>query len=517
MWTVDVLNSVFSFWVKPIIIFSFLGLYVRARVDKSSSTCHWILSMFGLLGICILIVGWFLPVTLNLAIVPHGFVSWLNVNIYMYIQNSGMSFLMWIFGVYIFITLFLINLRLYDLYTTWRLVNYAVKLNNPDIYHMLCVIKEKMYIKKIIPIYVSDSSTTPMVWGVFRPRIVLPANYVTWDKDRAKRILAHELAHVKRNDWIVKQLIFVFTCFFWFVPGVRTWQKRIDWYAELACDDAVIRAYDCRAEYATDLMALGTSMRLNQALLGFAEAQTLAARIRYVLESGRERDPLTGLFKFGMCFIFMVLFTLFSVIRFSSMSWFYNDEFIINYPTVIHKETDDKEAGKKKINSKKIKSNEDVQAIKNISSLFSTTVQQPRLDKKNNREEILQVVAHKKLTEIDGGNLSAIQLPLIKTPEISMSGYVGQHLVAPIYPHNALSHDIEGKVVALFDIDENGRVQNIRITHAYPKRIFNNAVIAALQKSIYEPTRIYDYAITTKNVKEIFVFNIHYTTHITND
>ena len=172
---------------------------------------------------------------------------------------------------------------------------------------------------------------------------------------------------------------------------------------------------------------------------------------------------------------------------------------------------------RKKINSKKINSNEDVQAIKNISSLFSTTVQQPRLDKKNNREEMLQVVAHKKLTKIDGGNLSAIQLPLIKTPEISMSGYVGQHLVAPIYPHNALSHDIEGKVVALFDIDENGRVQNIRITHAYPKRIFNNAVIAALQKSIYEPTRIYDYAITTKNVKETFVFNIHYTTHITND
>lgn len=521
MWVVDILNSIVAFWVKPIIIFSFLSLYVCARVDKSSSACHWILSMFGSLGICILIAGWFLPITLNLAIIPHGLEHWLNVHIDA--QGFGKFFLICISGLYIFIALFLMNLRFYDLYVTWRLVSGGQKLHDININNILCINKTKLRIKKHISVYVSDCSTTPMVWGVFSPRIVLPSSYVVWGKDRAERILVHELAHIKRNDWIVKQMVFVFTCLFWFIPNVRSWQKKINWYAELACDDVVICTYNCRAEYATDLMTLGTSMRLNQAFLGFVEEQTLAARIRYVLDSGREREPLADFFKFAMCFVFIVLITFFSAIRFSSMSWLYSDEFMMSYSAIIKKDED----------NKKVSNHEDVMpsgvfeenvGVENntftaiYDAFFVSPTVLPPLNKRgNNQEEIRHVISPKKLVAINGEYIDFNKLTLIKTPEISMSGYVGQHVVAPVYPHRALMQDIEGKVTALFDIDESGRVQNIRIINAYPSRIFNKSVISALQKSIYEPAKNYNYAITTKNVKEIFIFNIHHATHITQD
>lgn len=521
MWVVDILNFIVAFWVKPIIIFSFLSLYVCARVDKSSSTCHWILSMFGLLGICILIAGWFLPITLDLAIIPHGLEHWLNVHID--VQGFGRFFLICISGLYIFAALFLMNLRFYDLYMTWRLVSGGQKLHDTHINNILCVNKTKLRIKKHVSVYVNDCSTTPMVWGMFSPRIVLPSSYIEWGKGRTKRILTHELAHIKRNDWIVKQMVFVFTCLFWFIPNVRSWQKKINCYAELACDDAVIRTYDCRAEYAIDLMTLGASMRLNQAFLGFVEEQTLAARIRYILDSGREREPLTGFFKFAMCFVFIVLITFFSAIRFSSMSWLYSDEFMMSYSATIKKYEGNKKVSNYEdvIPSDVLEENTDIgkntfTAIYNAP--FVSPAVLPPLDKReNNQEEMLHVIAHKKLLAIDSEYADVNKLTLIKKPEISMSGYVGQDVVAPVYPHRALTQSIEGKVTALFDIDESGRVQNIRITNAYPSRIFNKSVISALQKSIYKPAKNYDYAIKTKNVKETFIFNIHHATHIAND
>src|SRR5437762_2661545 len=43
----------------------------------------------------------------------------------------------------------------------------------------------------------------PATWGWRRPRILLPARAAAWLEERAHVVLAHEMAHIRRRDWIV--------------------------------------------------------------------------------------------------------------------------------------------------------------------------------------------------------------------------------------------------------------------------------------------------------------------------
>ncbi|WP_392563015.1 TonB family protein [Orbus sturtevantii] len=65
----------------------------------------------------------------------------------------------------------------------------------------------------------------------------------------------------------------------------------------------------------------------------------------------------------------------------------------------------------------------------------------------------------------------------------------------PEYPRRALDLRIEGYVVAIYDIDANGRVENIRIAEAKPNNIFNKAVIQAMKQWKYQPIQAKDLTI----------------------
>lgn len=70
----------------------------------------------------------------------------------------------------------------------------------------------------------------------------------------------------------------------------------------------------------------------------------------------------------------------------------------------------------------------------------------------------------------------------------------------PEYPRRALDMRLEGYVIALFDINSDGRVENIRIIEAQPNNIFNRSVINAMKTWKYKP-------IVAKNLKIKIVFN----------
>ena len=66
-------------------------------------------------------------------------------------------------------------------------------------------------------IYVCDRISAPFILGVFRPKIYLPSDI---DKQDAEYVIAHERAHLKRRDHLIKPLGFLLLTVYWFNPVI---------------------------------------------------------------------------------------------------------------------------------------------------------------------------------------------------------------------------------------------------------------------------------------------------------
>ncbi len=138
-------------------------------------------------------------------------------------------------------------------------------------------------------VYVSDRIVSPYLFGFFRPVIYLPLSLQ--QKDQGFVIL-HEQLHILRKDHIIKPVLFLITCMYWFHPLVWLSFFLFSRDVESAVDEAVCRAakQDVRADYADALLKLSMKQSGLYLPLAFGESHT-KERIRHVLcwERGGKR------------------------------------------------------------------------------------------------------------------------------------------------------------------------------------------------------------------------------------
>ncbi|NIM50910.1 MAG: hypothetical protein GTN78_24240 [Gemmatimonadales bacterium] len=144
----------------------------------------------------------------------------------------------------------------------------------------------------------SRVSPVPMTWGVVHPTVLLPREAEDWTEDRLRAVLLHELAHVKRNDYLT-QLIARFACaIYWFNPLVWLATHRLRIERELACDDAVLRAGSKASAYAGHLLEIARSLRVEPmtsvASVAMARPSQLSGRLLAVLDARRARAGVTA-------------------------------------------------------------------------------------------------------------------------------------------------------------------------------------------------------------------------------
>ena len=72
--------------------------------------------------------------------------------------------------------------------------------------------------KRPVRIRQSKAVTVPMVWGLFRPVILLPADAGEWEPERQRAVLLHELAHIQRQDWLIQTIAQITCAVYWFNP-----------------------------------------------------------------------------------------------------------------------------------------------------------------------------------------------------------------------------------------------------------------------------------------------------------
>lgn len=134
----------------------------------------------------------------------------------------------------------------------WIIVSLAILLMLIIIYFTtIHEIKDSTHLKDNI--YLSEKVTSPAVYGIIRPKIILPLSY----KDRdIELIIQHEKTHIRGLDNLWRMIAFMVVAVHWFNPLAWMFLRALLADLELSCDERVLvkLGADRSKEYATALL-----------------------------------------------------------------------------------------------------------------------------------------------------------------------------------------------------------------------------------------------------------------------
>jgi hypothetical protein len=122
----------------------------------------------------------------------------------------------------------------------------------------MSVLMARLGIEKKVVLLQSGSVTMPVTFGFLKPSILVPLGMLAnLPAEQVETILLHELAHIRRSDYLTNLLLHIGEAIFFFNPGVRwvAWLVRQE--REACCDDLVLAGTRDRNTYFEALIAFG--------------------------------------------------------------------------------------------------------------------------------------------------------------------------------------------------------------------------------------------------------------------
>ncbi|HMH13014.1 MAG TPA: M56 family metallopeptidase [Edaphobacter sp.] len=168
-------------------------------------------------------------------------------------------------------------------------------------------LSHRMNIRRQIDLRISGHISGPLTMGVFRSLILLPVSTLTaLNAEQIEVVLAHELAHIRRADYLWNMLQSTIETLFFFHPAVWWVSNKLRQQRELCCDDVALACCSDPLVYATALLRLeeqrGSRLHLAMALDGHQTASGLRARIVRILgETPQGRREIAPLSLLGVC------------------------------------------------------------------------------------------------------------------------------------------------------------------------------------------------------------------------
>ena len=151
-----------------------------------------------------------------------------------------LPFALWVIGMLVMI-FFMIKskIRLYHLEQS------ALLLQNPKVKKLYQHCRKEMHIKRKIPVYSTAFMASPVMVGIFRPRIYIPIRLLSdFSESDIRYMLLHELQHYKHKDAFINCLMNIAAIVYWFNPVVWYALKEVRTDREVACDTYVLQMLD---------------------------------------------------------------------------------------------------------------------------------------------------------------------------------------------------------------------------------------------------------------------------------
>lgn len=163
-------------------------------------------------------------------------------------------------------------------------------------------------IQRIIELAESEKINTPIVIGYLKPVILIPVGMLTGlSAEQLETIIIHELAHIKRHDFIINLIQSILETVFFFNPFIWYLSHLIRREREYCCDDMVIHLHGGTRAYARALAQL-EEVRLSKNMFALSLAENknqLLNRIRRIMEksvksnSGKNRNMIPAIVLVG--------------------------------------------------------------------------------------------------------------------------------------------------------------------------------------------------------------------------
>jgi beta-lactamase regulating signal transducer with metallopeptidase domain len=146
-------------------------------------------------------------------------------------------------------------------------------------------LKTDLGIRQQVKLLHSNIVKVPLVSGIFKPLILVPAGMLSnMPADVIESILLHELAHIKRNDYLVNVIQSAAETIFFFNPFTLKLSALIREEREACCDAIAINATQNKVSYVQALVTFGEYSSTSAPLLAFAGSKNhLLQRVKRIL------------------------------------------------------------------------------------------------------------------------------------------------------------------------------------------------------------------------------------------
>ena len=369
---------------------------------------------------------------------------------------------------------------------------------------------ERFQLRRPVRLLYSARAATPMLLGWIKPVILLPASMLSgFTPHQIELIIAHELGHIRRLDYLVNLLQVAVETMLFYHPVVHWISRDVRNAREACCDDLVLElAHGNRLAYARALAEL-EELRLVAPALG-AAGGALLSRIRRIVGEPEMAEPLPRSYTLPLVLVCAAMLSLIWRQQHTSA---------------------DLEAALNRIPAQAL-------ALLSAASLqierqpLTLNLPHPQVQPVTANVAIAVAPRETTATEIHviekpaplvvpvqtepaasappASAQTAIEAPLVATaatPQSAAPKSSPLHVVAPVYPSQAMVAGVEGAVELEYAIKADGSTGQIRVLHAKPANVFDDAAKTALRGWLF-PT-----SSAGEKRTQSFAFTLHGSSH----